>query len=98
MPQSEVLVTIITGVFISIMSGLVLALVRRGWVNREKNERMEKEMQEKIREIQKSIWRIEKTVLIMAKILDEQIDKEHPELMSNLEDIAKELLSGSNKS
>lgn len=98
MPQSEVLVTIITGVFISIMSGLVLALVRRGWVNREKNERMEKEMQEKIREIQKSIWRIEKTVLIMAKILDEQIDKEHPELMSNLEDIAKELLGESNKS
>lgn len=98
MPQVEVMTTIFTGIFISLMSGIVLALLRRGWVNKDKNEKIEKEMQEKINELQKSLWRIEKTVLIMAKILDEQTEKEHPALMSNLEDIAKELLGGSNKS
>jgi cytochrome oxidase assembly protein ShyY1 len=80
------------------MSGIVLAFVRRGWVSKEKNEKMKKELQETVRELQKSLWRTEKTVLIMAKILDEQTEKEHPTLNSNLEDIAKELLSGSNKS
>jgi len=98
MPQAEIMTTIFTGIFISLMSGIVLALLRRGWVNKDKNEKIEKEMREKINELQKSLWRIEKTVLIMAKILDEQTEKEHPALMSNLEDIAKELLGESNKS
>ncbi len=41
----------------------------------------------------KAIWRLQKTIIILAKILDEQVARAHPELQTELEGIAKELLS-----
>ncbi len=44
----------------------------------------------------KAIWRLQKTIIILAKILDEQVARAHPELQTELEGIAKELLSNEN--
>ncbi len=44
----------------------------------------------------KAIWRLQKTIIILAKILDEQVSRAHPELQTELEGIAKELLSNEN--
>jgi len=40
----------------------------------------------------KRLWRIEKTLAIMAKIIDTQTDKVHPELSSQLNDFVQEML------
>jgi len=99
MPQDlTVIVTIISGLTISIVSGMIIAIVKRGWTKKDIDEKKMKEIEEKINQTQRSIWRLNKTILIMAKILDEQTEKGHPELMSNLENIATELLGESNKS
>ena len=57
-----------------------------------------KELEKSVHVLHKSIWRLNKTVLIMAKILDEQTAKEHPDLTTNLENIASELLNESDNS
>ena len=44
----------------------------------------------------KAIWRLQKTIIILAKILDEQVARAHPELQTELEGIAKELLENEN--
>lgn len=87
-----------SGIFISIMSGIVIMLVKRGWAKKDKEEKMMNDILDKIDDLSKSIWKLKKTTLIMAKVLDEQTEKEHPTLNSNLEDIASELLDDSNKS
>jgi len=40
----------------------------------------------------KAIWRLQKTIIILAKIMDDQVARAHPELQTELEGIAKELL------
>jgi hypothetical protein len=101
--------SIVTGVLVSLFAGVVLALLRRRWQNvdrkrlvKEKAE-IEQKALDKIKdkdhaEIVKSIWRINKTILIMAKIIDDQTEKAHADLNSSLEDIATELLRESDKS
>ncbi len=53
-----------------------------------------KEKKDEIAEMRKAIWRLQKTIIILAKILDEQVAKAHPELQTELEGIVKELLDG----
>ena len=43
-------------------------------------------------DLKKSQWRISKAIIIMAKLLDEQTEKAHPEMSVELEEIARELL------
>ncbi len=45
-----------------------------------------------VENLKKSVWRLNKTVIILAKLLDEKGKKAHPEISSELEEIAKELL------
>jgi uncharacterized membrane-anchored protein YhcB (DUF1043 family) len=97
MPQNEILATLMSGVFVSIMSGIVIMLVKRGWTKKEAELNRIKDLENQLDEVRKSLWTIKKTLLISAKILDEQTEREHPELSSNLEDIASELLGESNK-
>lgn len=101
--------SIITGLVIAIVSGTILGFMRRRWeiqdIKRKAkldelmtfDERIKK-IEEIIIEVQKSIWRLNKTVLIMAKIIDDQTAKVHSELSSSLEDIASELLKESDNS
>ncbi len=51
-----------------------------------------KEKKDEIADMRKAIWRLQKTIIILAKILDEQVAKAHPELQTELEGIVKELL------
>lgn len=88
---------IITGLTVALISGIILALMKRRWENKDKTEVKDTEDTKTIKNIQKSIWRLNKTVLIMAKIIDDQNVKVHSELSSSLEDIAGELLRESDE-
>lgn len=102
-------VLIVIGAIGSIISGLVILSVKRylkqkdqaiearNKVIKEYKEELEK-INNELEEIRKDSWRLRKTILIIAKILDDQLDKKHPELTANLEDIATELLKQSDNS
>lgn len=101
-------ITIITGLTIPTVSGIIIAWVRRRWKKRDclKIKTKEKEELEAQKakteeiwreEIQKSIWRINKTIIILTKILDDFTMKHHPDLTSNLEDIVSEILRENDK-
>lgn len=97
--------SIITGIAVSLFAGIILALLRRRWQNIDKKESKKKAKDDELEVLkkfivnaEKSIWRLNKTVLIMAKIIDDQTEKAHGDLNSSLEDIATELLRESNKS
>lgn len=53
---------------------------------------IKREKRDEIADMRKAIWRLQKTIIILAKILDEQVAKAHPELQTELEGIVKELL------
>jgi uncharacterized membrane-anchored protein YhcB (DUF1043 family) len=93
MPEgTPVVATLIIGLAVSVFSGLLVAILKRKWSIQDKKMNVFEDMEDKLEELRKSIWRVNKTVLIMAKILDENTEKNHPELNTNLEDIATELL------
>jgi len=46
-----------------------------------------------VADLRKAVWRLNKTVLILAKMLDSLSKKTHPEFAPELEEIARELLS-----
>jgi len=46
-----------------------------------------------VADMRKAVWRLNKTVLILAKMLDSLSKKTHPEFALELEEIARELLS-----
>lgn len=94
---------ITAGLTVALVSGGILALVRRRWeiadikskARKEERDIVEseiKKLKENHQTMIKSIWRLNKTIVIMAKIIDDQTAKVHSELISSLEDIAHELL------
>jgi len=64
------------------------------WKLKKKNDKKAKKLDD-ILDLRKAVWRLNKTVLIMAKMLDSLSEKAHPEFASELEEIARELLSTS---
>ena len=48
---------------------------------------------EEIEKLHRTQWRTAKTLLILAKLIDDQTKKEHPDITTELEDIARELLT-----
>ncbi len=46
-----------------------------------------------IEKLHRTQWRTAKTLLILAKLIDDQTKKEHPDITTELEDIARELLT-----
>lgn len=99
--MEPIIIPIIIGIIIAVVSGIIVAVMKRKWQKSDIEKRAKinstKENTEAIREMKRSIWRLNKTVLIMTKILDDQTSKYHPELANSLEDIATELLKESDK-
>ena len=79
------LYTIIGAMISGGVAGMFVLLKRRSQQKEEHHEDVEN--------LKKAVWRLNKTVIILAKLLDEKSKKAHPELSSELEEIAKELLS-----
>ncbi|HEC65444.1 MAG TPA: hypothetical protein ENI23_09125 [bacterium] len=87
---------IILGVSIASSLGALI-----NWLRKRKNRLCEihkelqayqKEVKEDIDDLKKQSWRIQKTLLIMAQIMDDTLEKTHPDLRADLETIAQELL------
>lgn len=78
------LAVIIGAIVSSGIGGVGLWLRRR----KDKSEKHEKTVED----LSKQIWRIEKALLILVKLLDKQIAKTHPELDQDLSEIIDELL------
>lgn len=99
--MEPVITSIFIGLTVSIVGGLLINWVKtRSKSNQTKKQEEENKMKGQelaIIELQKEIWKLRKTTLIIAKILDDQTNKNHPELTSSLEDIATELLRQSDK-
>ncbi len=45
-----------------------------------------------ISKLNKRTWRIQKTLILMAKMIDTQTNKQHPGIGSDLDDLVKEML------
>lgn len=99
--MEPVIISIIAGIIVSIVGGITVQY----WLKRTKQkecEKIEKKAKEDaqveaVLQLQKEVWKLRKTTLIVAKILDDQTARNHPELTSSLEDIATELLSQSDR-
>jgi uncharacterized protein YlxW (UPF0749 family) len=96
--MTEEITMIISGVIIAVISGMFMASMKRSWAKKATENKKMEELEKSVHVLQKSIWRLNKTVLIMAKILDEQTAKEHPDITTNLENITSELLNESDNS
>ena len=93
-------VAFITGISISMISGIIIGLLNRRWKIKDAKKAQEKadydEIKKQIELLRKAFWRSSKALIIMAKILDDQTEKSHPELNPALEEIVDELLKESN--
>ena len=78
----EIIFTIVIAIGVS-----VFAWVRKKVKNTESNAK-------EIEKLRKFRWRITKTVIIMAKLIDLQTEKAHEGTVSELEEVVKELLEG----
>lgn len=78
----------ILGAFISAGLGML------GWRIKVARSKKAKHIDD-VQDLRKAVWRLNKTVIIMAKMLDGLSKKAHPELETELEEIARELLSTS---
>jgi len=100
--MEPIFASIITGIVITVVGGIVVAFLKRKWSKCDHNKLDEEkkitEQYQAVKSMEKSIWRLNKTVLIMAKIIDDQTTKNHPDLTSSLEDIATELLKETDNS
>lgn len=76
----------------AIVSGVIGIL---GWWLKKRSQ-TKTEHKDIVDEQSKAIWRLQKTIIILAKIMDDQVARAHPELQTELEGIAKELLDNDN--
>ena len=53
-----------------------------------------KKIADEVGDLQKRSYRIEKAMIILAKLQEDVVERIHPELKTEWEDIVKELLSG----
>lgn len=98
--MDPVTIAIIIGISIPVFSAVIIGLLNRRW--KKKDEKKAKEMADyveikrQIGLLRKAVWRISKTIVIMAKMLDDQTEKTHPELSPIIEEITSELLKEDN--
>lgn len=82
----DALTLTIIGAFLSAgVGGLTI------WLKKKSNKK--RDHMDDITDLKKAVWRLNKTVLILAKLLDNKTRKAHPDIDSELEEIARELLS-----
>jgi len=91
---------LIVGILISVVSGLIISYLNNRWKKKAEKKIQEKadyeEIKKQIELLRKAFWRSSKALIIMAKILDDQTEKSHPELNPALEEIVDELLKANN--
>ena len=89
----------------SITQGTVLLIITiivtgfAGYITghfRRKSEKSKK-LEEKIDDLSKRLFRFEKAFIILVKLQQDVIEKTHPELKQDWEDVVKELLRGNGK-
>lgn len=79
--------------FLTILGAVLTAVFGLiGWKIKIQFDNQKKHLDD-VADLRKAVWRLNKTVVIMAKILDSISKKTHPELQTELEEIARELLS-----
>ena len=78
-------ILIVIGIF---LSGLAASFVSRF----KKRQDCLEQIQRNVEELNKRSYRIEKTIIILAKLQEDTISKTHPELKTEWEEIVKELL------
>jgi|TARA_B110000263_G_C15005341_1_gene372489 hypothetical protein len=78
-------VMIIIGLAITGIAGSILGYFRT-------RSKCLREMQKDISDMSKRNFRIEKAIIILARMVDEQTDKAHPELNTDLDGLIKEIL------
>lgn len=80
-------------IFVTIVGALVSAGIGGlAWWIRMKICRLTQHYED-VANLKKAVWRLNKTVLILTKIIDDIAEKTHPEFTSDLEEIARELLT-----
>lgn len=82
-------ILVITGVFASFLFGLL------GWWIRKEIEKR-KQFDEKLDKLIKTCYRIQKAMIIQARMLDDNTKKNHPDEHVELEKLVKEMLKDSN--
>ena len=80
------LVVIITLVITSAFGGLTAYFRQRTSCLRK--------IADEVSDLQKRSYRIEKAIIILAKLQEDVVQRSHPELKTEWEEIVKELLSG----
>ena len=78
-------ILIVIGIF---LSGLAASFIGR---LKKRQDCLEK-IARNVEELNKRSYRIEKTIIILAKLQEDTISKTHPELKTEWEEIVKELL------
>ena len=78
-------ILIVIGIF---LSGLAASFIGR---LKKRQDCLEKKARN-VEELKKRSYRIEKTIIILAKLQEDTIGKTHPELKTEWEEIVKELL------
>jgi len=78
-------IMIIIGLAITGIAGSILGYFRT-------RSKCLREMQKDISDMSKRNFRIEKAIIILARMVDEQTDKAHPELNTDLDGLIKEIL------
>ena len=78
-------ILIVIGIF---LSGLAASFIGR---LKKRQDCLEK-IARNVEELNKRSYRIEKTIIILAKLQEDTIGKTHPELKTEWEEIVKELL------
>ena len=98
--MDPVTVVIVTGISVSVISAIIIGFLNRRWKKKDEKKAKETKEWEEIKQqiglLRKAVWRISKTIVIMAKMMDDQTEKTHPELNPVIEEIANELLKEDN--
>ncbi len=98
--MDPITVALITGISVSVISAFIIGFLNRKWKKKDEKKAKEDadyaEIKRQISLLRKAVWRISKTMVIMAKMLDDQTEKTHPELSPIIEEITSELLKEDN--
>ena len=84
-------ILIVIGIFLSGLAASFIGKFRR------RQDCLEK-IAKNVEELNRRSYRIEKTIIILAKLQEDTISKTHPELKTEWEEIVKELLDTDNPS
>jgi len=77
---------IIIWILITGIGGGIAAYFKKKLNERDETKAKVEELIKEVTKINKSIWRLSKTIIVITKLLDEQTEKAHPELAEELLD------------